>query len=100
MKKIYFLFSIILIIFFLGIFQSATYAVDLDQIENMTVTIDPRMNDASLDIQYEITWKVLNSTIEDLLLGYRLERQILVLITLLPFQIILKKFRNIIVVIM
>ncbi len=64
MKKIYFLFSIIFVILFLGVFQSTTYAVDLDQIENMTVTIDPRMNDASLDIQYEITWKVLNSTIE------------------------------------
>lgn len=64
MKKRYLLYSFLFVIFFLRIFHSTTYAVDLDQIENMMVTVDPRMNDASLDIQYEITWKVLDSTTE------------------------------------
>jgi len=44
--------------------HTTAYAVDLDEIENFVVTVDPRMNDSSLDIQYEITWKVLDSTTE------------------------------------
>lgn len=40
------------------------YATDLDEIVNYVVTVDPRMNDGTLDITYEITWKVLDSTTE------------------------------------
>jgi hypothetical protein len=40
------------------------YAMDLDRITNYIVTVEPRMNDGSLDITYEITWKVLDSTTE------------------------------------
>lgn len=64
MKKRYLLFTAILAIFFFGIGYPKVYAEELDRIENMTVTVDPRMTDASLDIQYEITWKVLDSTTE------------------------------------
>ena len=55
-----------IIIFVLGIvsFSNKSYAADLDRIENYVVTVDPRMNDGSLDIKYEITWKVLDSTTE------------------------------------
>ena len=44
--------------------NSRSYATDLDEIESYIVTVDPRMNDGSLDITYEITWKVLDSTTE------------------------------------
>lgn len=40
------------------------YAMDLDRIKNYIVTVEPRMNDGSLDITYEITWKVLDSYTE------------------------------------
>jgi hypothetical protein len=41
-----------------------SYATDLDEIVNYVVTVDPRMNDGTLDITYDITWKVLDSTTE------------------------------------
>ena len=64
MKKRSILSCILLALFFLFALQTNARAEEIDQIENMTVTVDPRMNDASLDIQYEITWKVLDSTTE------------------------------------
>ena len=62
MKKIYgiLIFSLV-VCSFLGIINKA-YAKDLDRITNYVVTVDPRMNDGTLDITYEITWKVLDST--------------------------------------
>lgn len=54
------LFLIIFGLFFIG---NKTYAAtDLDEIMNFTVTVDPRMTDGTLDITYDITWKVLDST--------------------------------------
>ena len=64
MKKKYILCSIVLIVLAILTFNTKTYAADLDLIENYVVTVDPRMNDGSLDIIYEITWKVLDSTTE------------------------------------
>lgn len=59
-------FLIILILMIAGIlfFNNKSYAADLDEIKNYVVTVEPRMNDGSLDITYEITWKVLDSTTE------------------------------------
>lgn len=64
MKKNNVLFGIILILLVLFGFNSNVLAADLDQILNYVVTVDPRMNDGTLDITYEITWKVLDSTSE------------------------------------
>jgi len=64
MKKINLLFGITLIILLLLGINSSTLATDLDQILNYVVTVDPRMNDGTLDITYEFTWKVLDSTSE------------------------------------
>ncbi len=65
MKKKYCLFSLIFTIFILLIsINNNAYAHNLDEIENYIVTVDPRMNDASLDITYAISWKVLDSTTE------------------------------------
>lgn len=45
--------------------SNKTYASeDLDEIENYTITVDPDMNNGALDIIYEISWKVLDSTTE------------------------------------
>lgn len=44
--------------------NSKSYAADLDRIVNYNVTVEPRMNDGTLDITYAITWKVLDSTTE------------------------------------
>ncbi len=66
MKRKYVLLALILFIFFiivLGV-NNKTYAADLDEIVNYVITVEPRMNDASLDITYEISWKVLDSTTE------------------------------------
>lgn len=56
-----FIFAIFLIIF---VGNAKCYAQDLDRITDYIVTVDPRMNDGSLDITYEISWKVLDSTTE------------------------------------
>lgn len=40
------------------------FAKDLDEIVNYEVVVEPRMNDGSLDIIYQITWKVLDSKTE------------------------------------
>ena len=63
-KKHIFLF--LFIIFFVPLLMSnKIYATDaLDEIEEYTVTVDPRMTDGTLDITYTITWKVLDSTTE------------------------------------
>ena len=66
MKKKYILFTLIALLFFILILNinTKTYAADLDEIVNYIVTVEPRTNDGSLDITYEITWKVLDSTTE------------------------------------
>ena len=40
------------------------FAADLDEIVNYEVIVEPRMNDGTLDITYQITWKVLDSSTE------------------------------------
>ncbi len=60
MKKTYTILSIILIILAIFTINTTSYA-DTDEITNYVVTVEPRMNDGSLDITYEITWKVLDS---------------------------------------
>lgn len=64
MKKKCCLFILLLIFFLILIINTESYAADLDRIVNYNVTVDPRMNDGTLDITYEITWKVLDSTTE------------------------------------
>ena len=59
-KKIVLFLIIFLIIMFAGI--TKRYAADQDRIVNYEVKVDPRMNDGSLDITYNITWRVLDST--------------------------------------
>ena len=61
MKKI---FSLILLFCVILLISSNVFAADLDRITNYVITVDPRMNDGTLDITYEITWKVLDSTSE------------------------------------
>ena len=63
MRKVIFLISLLFILI-IGFGFSNTYAADLDEIVNYTVTVEPRMSDGTLDITYEVTWKVLNSTKE------------------------------------
>ncbi|MBR2289696.1 MAG: hypothetical protein IJ867_03620 [Clostridia bacterium] len=63
MKKKKILLIIVWIIFALFLFAPKSYA-DLDEIVNYNVTVDPRMTDGTLDIVYEITWRVLDSTKE------------------------------------
>lgn len=61
-KHIYFI-----ILFAFAIFLSICpkcFAADLDEIVNYEVVVEPRMNDGTLDITYQITWKVLDSTTE------------------------------------
>lgn len=64
MKKKYLLIVLIFIAILVVGFNTKSYASDLDRIVNYVVTVDPRMNDGTLDIIYEITWKVLDSTTE------------------------------------
>ena len=62
MKKYIFLTLTILSILLFS--TTICYAADLDEIVNYEVTVDPRMNDGTLDITYKITWKVLDSKTE------------------------------------
>ncbi len=66
MKSKKYILIILVAIIFLTILSinKKTYAMDLDEIERFNVTVDPRMSDGSLDITYEIKWKVLDSTTE------------------------------------
>lgn len=64
MKKKYILFILMFIFFIILAINTKSYATDLDRIVNYNVTVEPRMNDGTLDITYEITWKVLDSTTE------------------------------------
>lgn len=62
-RKIIFLLVLLFISFtclFIG--GKSFAATDLDEITQFTVTVDPRMTDGTLDITYDITWKVLDST--------------------------------------
>ena len=60
-KKI--IITIFLTLIAICMFTCQCQAVDLDEIINYTTTISPR-NDGTLDIKYNIQWKVLNSTLE------------------------------------
>lgn len=64
MKKKYILISLIFIFLAIFCYNNKTYAANLDQIIDYEVKVDPRMNDATLDITYKIKWKVLDSTTE------------------------------------
>lgn len=64
MKKRCMLISIIFIVLLILGLNTKCFATDLDRIVNYEVTVDPRMNDGSLDITYKVTWKVLDSTTE------------------------------------
>lgn len=64
MKKRYIIFSLIFAIFAILTMSTKSQAAELDRITNYAVTVEPRMNDGTLDITYEITWKVLDSTLE------------------------------------
>ncbi len=59
MKKLKFLFIFVLGILIL--FAGKVYANDLDVIDAYTIYVDPR-EDGSLDIKYNIKWRVLDST--------------------------------------
>ena len=52
----------IVIMFWIFITPSKAYT-NLDEIEKYKITIDPK-NDGTLDMNYEIKWKVLDSTLE------------------------------------
>lgn len=62
MKKKYVFCSILFVLLFLAFCYPKAYGADIDEIENYIVTVEPNKKDASLDIYYEITWKVLDST--------------------------------------
>ena len=64
MNKKRILFIIKFAILGIAMFNSKSYAKDLDEIVNYQVIVEPRMNNGTLDITYEITWKVLDSTTE------------------------------------
>lgn len=64
MKKRYIILGLAVILFSLIIFSPKTKAADLDRIEEFNITVDPRMNDGTLDITYEVKWRVLDSTTE------------------------------------
>ena len=64
MKKRYLIFIVLFIFFIIVTINNKSYAADLDRIVNYNVTVEPRMNDGTLDITYAITWKVLDSTTE------------------------------------
>lgn len=64
MKKRYILLTLIFLFFIILTIGTKAYAADLDRIKNYTITVEPRMNDGSLDITYELTWVVLDSDTE------------------------------------
>ena len=64
MKKKYLLYIILIAFLAILTLNTKCFAANLDEIVNYIVTVEPRMNDGSLDITYEITWKVLDSTTE------------------------------------
>lgn len=64
MKKKFLLFILFFAFFIMLTTGKQTYAAELDRIINYNVTVEPRMNDGTLDITYAITWKVLDSTTE------------------------------------
>ena len=64
MKKKIFIRIVLLFLLVLFSFTIKTYGANLDEIVDYQIKVDPRMNDATLDITYTITWKVLDSTTE------------------------------------
>ena len=59
---------LLFVLFLVGIclfIENKTFAVtDLDEIESYIVTVNPRTTDGTLDIIYELDWKVLDSSTE------------------------------------
>ena len=64
MKKRYLVFVILFLFGVMLVLGPKVEAVDLDEIVNFAVTVEPRMNDGSLDITYDVTWKVLDDDTE------------------------------------
>lgn len=64
MNKKRIIYILIFSIFILFAMATKVAAKDTDRILNYVVTVEPRMNDGTLDIIYEITWKVLDSDSE------------------------------------
>lgn len=64
MKRKHIYFILLFASIFFIIFCSKSFATDLDEILDYQIIVDPRMTDGSLDITYQITWKVLDSTTE------------------------------------
>lgn len=64
MRKKHIYFVIIAAFLFFFSICSKSYGADLDKILNYEVVVEPRMNDGSLDITYNIKWKVLDSSTE------------------------------------
>lgn len=64
MMKKHILFVLLFAFVCIHIICPKSFANDLDEILNYEVTVEPRMNDGTLDITYKITWKVLDSTSE------------------------------------
>ena len=62
-KSILLIIIMFLFLIIIGI-NSKVEAADLDEIVNFDITVEPRTNDGTLDITYEVTWKVLDSTTE------------------------------------
>ena len=64
MKKKSIWVCMVLLIFFVEMFSTRVSAKELtkgeiQRIENMVIIVEPRMKDGTLDVQYEITVKVL-----------------------------------------
>ena len=64
LNKLIFTIIISMFVIFIAFLTNKNYAADLDEIENYVITVNPRMNEGSLDIVYEITWRVLDSNTE------------------------------------
>ena len=62
-KKIIFKIILLAILMFFS-YTIKSYGANLDEIVDYQIKVDPRMSDATLDITYTITWKVLDSTTE------------------------------------
>lgn len=63
-RKVLLIFVLFLVGACLFIGNKTFAATNLDEIESYIITVDPRMTDGTLDITYEIKWKVLDSTTE------------------------------------
>lgn len=66
MKKITIkiIFSLFILVSIFSLFKNKVFAKDLDKINNYVITVDPNMEDGSLDIKVDISWQVLDSYTE------------------------------------